>query len=374
MLDPNRDKATMKLMRSRLRSSIESGGPKAPGDGRRGSASGPDRPRAGKPLYGVATTGVYCRPGCPSRRPNPQNVRFFGSPAEAERAGFRPCKRCRPNAPEIPDPRVRIALEACRSIGRAEYPPSLRELAAAAGLSPFHFQRLFKSVVGITPKQYAMEMRSGRLRARLRDGRGVTSALYDAGFASGSRFYESAAATLGMRPSEYRSGAPGERIRFAVVRSYLGPVLVAATGRGICAIEFGPSAQALKEGLRARFPKAELRGPDPELRGAVTVVLSLLNEPRRRRPALPLDVQGTSFQRRVWQALTGIPAGSTATYAEIAARVGRPGAARAVAQACAANPVAVGIPCHRVVRADGETGGYRWGFERKKKLLEREAR
>ena len=331
-------------------------------------------PAGGKPFYGVDTTGIYCRRGCPSRRPNPRNVRYFGTPAEAERAGFRSCKRCRPDSPEAPDPRLRIALEACRSIEEAETPPSLRELASVASLSPFHFQRLFKSIVGVTPKQYAMEKRSDRLRRQLRDGRAISPALYEAGFASSSRLYESAAATLGMRPSEYRSGAPGEPIRFAVVPSYLGPVLVAATARGICAIEFGRSADALKGRLRARFPKAKLRGPDPGLRKAVARVLSFLDEPRKRRPALPLDVEGTSFQRRVWQALSRIPAGSTVTYAEIAARIGRPMAARAVAQACAANPVAVAIPCHRVVRADGGPGGYRWGVERKKKLLEREAR
>ncbi len=338
--------------------------------------SNPDRDMAAKrkPLYGVVTTGIYCRLGCPSRRPNPRNVRYFGSPAEAERAGYRSCKRCRPDSKEAPDPRLRIALEACRMIEEAETPLSLGELAAAAGLSPFHFQRLFKSVVGVTPKQYAMEKRSNRLRRQLRDGRGITAALYEAGFSSTSRFYENAAATLGMRPSEYRSGAPGEPIRFAVVRSYLGPVLVAATERGICAIEFGPSANALRDRLRARFPKAKLRGPDPELREEVAGVLSLLDEPREGRPALPLDIRGTSFQRRVWQTLSRIPAGSTATYGEIAARIGRPKAARAVAQACAANPVAVAIPCHRVVRADGGPGGYRWGVERKKKLLERESR
>ncbi|NTV79927.1 MAG: bifunctional DNA-binding transcriptional regulator/O6-methylguanine-DNA methyltransferase Ada [Candidatus Aminicenantes bacterium] len=331
-------------------------------------------PASGKLFYGVATTGIYCRRGCPSRRPNPRNIRYFGTSADAERAGYRSCKRCRPESPEAPDPRLRIAVEACRSIEKSETPPSLRELAAAAGLSPFHFQRLFKSVVGVTPKQYAMEKRSNRLRRQLRDGRAISTALYDAGFASSSRFYENAAATLGMRPSEYRSGAPGEPIRFTIVRSYLGPVLVAATMRGICAIEFGRSEDALKDRLRTRFPKAELRGPDPGLRKAVARVLSLLEEPRKRRPALPLDVEGTSFQRRVWQALSRIPAGSTVTYAEIAARVGRPKAARAVAQACAANPVAVAIPCHRVVRADGGPGGYRWGVVRKKKLLEREAR
>ena len=327
-----------------------------------------------KPLDGVATTGIYCRLGCPSRRPNPRNVRYFGSPAEAERADYRSCKRCRPDSKEAPDPRLRIALEACRSIEEADTPLSLGESAAAAGLSPFHFQRLFKSVVGVTPKQFAMEKRSSRLRRQLPGRARHHGGALRGGILSTSRFYENAAATLGMRPSEYRSGAPGEPIRFAVVRSYLGPVLVAATERGICAIEFGPSAKALRDRLRARFPKANLRGPDPELREAVAGVLSLLDEPRERRPALPLDIQGTSFQRRVWRALSRVPAGSTATYGEIASRVGRPNAARAVAQACAANPVAVAIPCHRVVRADGGPGGYRWGIERKKKLLAREAR
>jgi AraC family transcriptional regulator of adaptative response/methylated-DNA-[protein]-cysteine methyltransferase len=324
-------------------------------------------------VYGVLTTGVYCRPACASRLPNRENVRFFESGKEAEQAGFRPCKRCKPETPEREQPPIRAVLEACRRIDEAEAPPSLKELAAAAGLSVFHFQRLFKKIVGVTPKQYAMQNRSNRLRAHLARGSTVTEAMYDAGFGSSSRFYEKATPTLGMKPSLYRKGAQDVPIRFAVVRCFLGLVLVAATGQGICSIDFGDTAEALMENLRRRFPKAMFLDPDPRFTDTVKSVLAFLENPHRGHFDLPLDVQGTAFQRRVWQALQQIPAGDTVSYSDIASRVGKPKAARAVARACAANTLAVAVPCHRALRGDGRLGGYRWGLERKRVLLEQES-
>jgi AraC family transcriptional regulator of adaptative response/methylated-DNA-[protein]-cysteine methyltransferase len=297
-------------------------------------------------------------------------VRFFETSMEAEEAGFRPCKRCKPDAPE--QPYTRVVLKACKRIDEADTPPSLKELAQGAGLSLFYFQRVFKKMVGVTPKQYAMEKRASRLRAQLAKDSTITEAMYDAGFASSSRFYEKATPTLGMKPSTYKNGAQGVRIQFAVAPCSLGLALVAATAQGICAIEFGDSADALIENLRRRFPKAVFQDPDPQFTAMIQQVLSFLEEPRRGRLDLPLDVQGTAFQRRVWLALQEIPPGETMSYAGIASRIGKPNAARAVAAACAANPVAVAIPCHRVIRDDGDLGGYRWGLERKKVLLERE--
>jgi AraC family transcriptional regulator of adaptative response/methylated-DNA-[protein]-cysteine methyltransferase len=257
-------------------------------------------------------------------------------------------------------------------IAEADTPPSLSELAHVAGLSLFHFQRLFKKIVGVTPKQYAMEKRSNRIREHLRKGSTITEAMYDAGFASSSRFYEKATATLGMKPSIYKNGAQDIRIRFAIVPCFLGLVLVAATAQGICAIDFGDTPGALKEDLHRRFPKAEFQAPDPDFTAIVAKVLTFLEDPNRGRLDLPLDVQGTAFQRRVWLALQEIPPGDTVSYADIATRIEKPKAARAVAQACAANPIAVAIPCHRVVRGNGDLGGYRWGVERKRVLLGRE--
>lgn len=325
-------------------------------------------------VYGVLTTGVYCRPACASRLPNRENVRFFGNSRDAEQAGFRPCRRCRPEAPEGEQPPVRTVLEACKRIDEAAEPPSLKELATAACLSVFHFQRLFKKIVGVTPKQYAIEKRANRIRERLTKGATVTEAMYDAGFGSSSRFYEKATSTLGMKPTTYKNGAQDVLIRFAVVPCFLGLVLVAATERGICAIDFGDTAKSLEENLRRRFPKAVFEDPDPQFAATIGEVLAFLENPRPGRLGLPLDVQGTAFQRRVWLTLQQIPAGDTVSYAEVASRVGRPKAARATARACAANPLAVAIPCHRVVRGDGQLGGYRWGLERKRVLLERESK
>ncbi len=324
-------------------------------------------------VYGVVTTGIYCRPGCASRLPNRENVRFYDTWQMAEAAGLRPCKRCTPRETEAPaDPGRDAVLEACRLIESADHAPSLRELAERVGYSPYHFQRLFKQIVGVSPKQYAMEKRLDRVRTGLQDEASVTDAIYDAGYESTSRFYVTDAPALGMKPSEYRNGGEGIVIRYAVAPCYLGFVLVAATDQGICRIDLGASPGALEARLRADFPEAELRTEDPDLETMVNEVIAMLEAPDRGL-SLPLDIQGTAFQRRVWTALREIPAGATASYAEIATRIGNPKAARAVAQACASNHVAVAIPCHRVVRSDGGLGGYRWGLDRKRAILEREA-
>jgi AraC family transcriptional regulator of adaptative response/methylated-DNA-[protein]-cysteine methyltransferase len=332
-----------------------------------------DREANGAFVYGVLTTFVYCRPACSSRRPKLENVRFFDTCEEAEQAGFRPCKRCNPKSSVAYDTSTAAIVNACKMIEASEEPLSLGNLAAAVGLSPFHFQRLFKKIIGITPKQYTMEKRLKRVRTGLKKDSTVTEAIYDAGFASSSRFYENVHTTLGMKPSEYRTGADGIRIRYAVAQSYLGWVLIAATAKGICAIDFGDDPEILKDRLRAKFPKAELQADDARFRTWVAQVLAFLESPRRTLE-LPLDIQGTAFQRRVWMALREIPPGSTASYADIAAQIGKPKAARAVAQACASNVIAVAIPCHRVVRSDGNLGGYRWGVERKLAVLDREAK
>ena len=334
---------------------------------------GRDSQADGAFVYGVVTTGIYCRPGCSSRRPNRDNVRFFLTSAEAEQAGFRPCKRCTPQAPAGQPAHAEAIAQACRLIDESEGDPTLAELAAAVDLSPSYFHRLFKQQVGITPKQYAMEKRLGRVRAGLKTEATVTEAIYDAGFASSSRFYQDVTGKLGMKPSEYRNGAQGLHIQYATAQSHLGWTLVATTGRGICAIDLADSPQALETRLHEKFPKAEVIERDPGLGAVVSQVLDLLESPQDGLD-LPLDLQGTAFQRRVWLALREIPSGTTASYGEIAARIGQPKAARAVARACATNPVAVAIPCHRVVRSDGGLGGYRWGSERKRQLLEQETR
>jgi AraC family transcriptional regulator of adaptative response/methylated-DNA-[protein]-cysteine methyltransferase len=323
-------------------------------------------------VYGVLTTFVYCRPACASRLPKYENVRFFDTCKQAEKAGFRPCKRCRP-ASEAGNKSLSAAIvKACQIIEtRGEHVP-LRNLADEVGLSPFHFQRLYKKIVGITPKQYAMEMRLKQVRSGLRTDASVTEAIYAAGFASSSRFYENAEAVLGMKPSEYRQGAAGVDIRFAVEKSPLGWVLIAATVKGICAIEFGDGPDILESRLRERFSKARILDNDDGFKKWVEQILAHLESPQRSLN-LPLDIQGTVFQRRVWRAVREIPPGSTASYADIAAKIGHPKAARAVAQACASNKIAVAIPCHRAVRRDGRLGGYRWGIKRKRAVLEKEA-
>jgi AraC family transcriptional regulator, regulatory protein of adaptative response / methylated-DNA-[protein]-cysteine methyltransferase len=330
-----------------------------------------DRSRDGEFYYSVASTGVYCRPSCPSRRANPRNVRFHETVAEAEKAGFRPCKRCRPDSASIDERQARMVAEACRRIEAAEEPPSLDDLAGAAGLSPYHFHRVFKAVTGVTPKAYASAHRAGRVREELARGAGVTTAIYDAGFNSSSRFYEKSEQILGMRPSDYRAGGARAQIRFAIGQCSLGAILVAASDKGVCTIQMGEDAEALVRQLQDRFPRASLIGADVDFEQMVAKVVGLVEAPGLGAD-LPLDVRGTAFQQRVWQALREIPAGETASYADIAGRIGSPRATRAVAQACASNPLAVAIPCHRVVRTDGGLSGYRWGVERKRTLLERE--
>lgn len=331
-----------------------------------------DQQADGAFIYGVVTTGVYCRPVCSSKLPNRDNARFFDTWEEAEQAGFRPCKRCNPRSPAGQETHLEAIVQACQLIEEAEQPPSLADLASAVSLSPSHLHRLFKKMVGVTPKQYATEKRLHRVRANLQTSSTVTEAVYEAGFASSSRFYENVTATLGMKPSEYRNGGPGLCIRFAVAQCYLGWVLIAATEKGVCAIDFGDAPEILKDRLRSRFSEAECVGDDPGFMAWVAQVLAFLESPHDDLD-LPLDIKGTAFQRRVWMALREIPPGSTASYADVAARIGHPKAARAVAQACASNAIAVAIPCHRVVRSDGDLGGYRWGSERKRRLLEREA-
>ena len=331
-----------------------------------------DRNANGVFVYGVLTTFIYCRPACPSRLPKYQNVRFFDTCKQAERAGFRPCKRCHPTSAAGHDRLSAAIIKACHIIESREEHVPLKNLANEVGLSPFHFQRLFKKNVGITPKQYAMEMRFKQVRAGLQKEASVTEAIYEAGFGSSSRFYENAEAVLGMKPSEYRQGATGVDIRFAVEKSPLGWVLIAATAKGICTIEFGDDPDNLANRLRVQFSKAKIIDKDEPFSTRVKQILAHLENPQRSLD-LPLDIQGTAFQRLVWTALREIPPGSTASYADIAAKIGHPKAARAVAQACASNKIAVAIPCHRAVRRDGRPGGYRWGMERKRAVLEREA-
>jgi len=322
--------------------------------------------------YSVETTGVYCRPSCAARLPRRENVRFHASPAEAERAGFRPCKRCRPNEAALAERQAAAVAKACGMIAQAEEMPSLDALAKAAGMSRFHFHRVFKAQTGVTPKAYADAQRSSRVREELMGRPSVTEAIYGAGFNSNGRFYAAAPDLLGMTPTQYRAGGRGATIRFAVGQCALGAILVAASERGICAIEFGDDPDALVRSLDKRFPKAQLIGADRGFERLVAQVVGLVEAPAEKAD-LPLDIRGTAFQRKVWQTLRDIPAGSTASYADIAKRIGRPKAVRAVAQACASNAIAVAIPCHRVVRTDGALYGYRWGIERKRALLQREA-
>lgn len=325
----------------------------------------------GQFLYSVKTTGVYCRPSCAARPARRENVAFHADPAAAEAAGFRACRRCRPNGRSRAEEQAAVIAAACRSIDSAEELPDLDTLAAGAGMSRFHFHRVFKSVTGVTPKAYAAARRGERVRAALAGGEGVTEALYGAGYNANSRFYAESAERLGMRPSAYRDGGKGAVVRFAVGDCSLGAVLVAATDRGVCAILLGDDPETLVRDLQDRFGQAELIGADPAFEQTVARVVGLIDAPGHA-PDLPLDVRGTAFQQQVWDALRRIPAGQTASYLDIATAIGRPSAVRAVAQACGANALAVAIPCHRVVRSDGDLSGYRWGVERKRELLKRE--
>jgi AraC family transcriptional regulator of adaptative response/methylated-DNA-[protein]-cysteine methyltransferase len=327
-------------------------------------------------VYSVKTTGVYCRPSCAARPARPENIAFHATPGDAERAGFRPCKRCKPTEPPLAQRQADLVAALCRMIETADQVPTLDELANRAGLSAFHTHRLFKAVTGVTPRAYAAAHRADRMRGELASRATVTEAIYGAGYGSSARFYETSNERLGMTPTAFRAGGTGLAIRFAVGQCSLGAILVAATERGVCAIALGDDPDALIHDLERRFLRARLIGADAGFEQLVARVVGMIEQPGTGAGAeneLPLDIRGTAFQQRVWKALRRIPAGKTATYTDIARRVGAPGAVRAVAQACAANPIALAIPCHRVIRTDGELSGYRWGVERKRALLDREA-
>ncbi len=322
--------------------------------------------------YSVATTGVYCRPSCAARLARRENVAFHDTCADAEQAGFRPCKLCRPNEAPLAERHAGAVATACRLIETAEDVPNLETLAKAVSMSRYHFHRIFKSVTGMTPKAYAVAHRAQRVRDALSTSGSVTEAIYDAGFNSNGRFHATSAEVLGMAPAKYRTGGSGAAIRFAVGECSLGAILVAATDEGVCAILLDDDADTLVRDLQDRFPKANLIGGDADFEQLVAKVVGFVEAPALGLD-LPLDLRGTAFQQRVWKELREIPVGETASYGAVAERIGAPAAARAVAQACASNAIAVAIPCHRVVRNDGGLSGYRWGVERKQALLEREA-
>ncbi|MGH9669696.1 MAG: bifunctional DNA-binding transcriptional regulator/O6-methylguanine-DNA methyltransferase Ada [Terriglobales bacterium] len=330
-----------------------------------------DASRDGEFVYAVTSTGIFCRPSCASRRPHRKNVRFFRQPQEAERAGFRPCLRCRPKEADG-NPRLHLVRAICRFLeAHLEEPVTLARLGREFRQSPFHLQRTFKSALGITPRQYADSMRMEWFKRGLQQGRAVTTALYDAGYSSSSRLYERTASQLGMTPDKYRRGAIAVPIRYATARSPLGQVLIASTDKGICHIRLGDSVEELEQGLKREYPFAQRKRDDQRLRPFMEALVGYLDGDRME-PRLPLDIQATAFQRRVWEHLQTIPRGRTETYQEVAKALGEPKAMRAVGHACATNPVALVIPCHRVVRTDGGLGGYRWGLQRKQALLEME--
>ena len=323
-------------------------------------------------FYGVRSTGVYCKPSCPSRRPRREQVEFFGACEEAEASGFRACLRCKPRETAAPDPRAELVLHVCRRIEEREgVVPSLEELGAEVGVSPHHLQRTFKSLTGITPRQYAAALRLRLFKSKVKEGEEVTAAMYDAGYGSSSRLYEKASERLGMTPATYRRKGRGMNINYAIADSHLGRMLVAATERGVCSVQLGDGDEELEAALRAEYPAAEIARDETRLGDTVEGLLRHL-EGSQPDLSLPLDLQATAFQLRVWEELRRIPYGSTRSYAEVAGAIGRPTATRAVARACATNPVALVTPCHRVVRAGGELGGYRWGVGRKERLLEQE--
>ena len=331
-----------------------------------------DKAADGHLWYSVYTTGVYCRASCPSRTANPKNVQLHDTLESAKATGFRPCKRCNPDGPSIEAENAALVARACRIIEESEEEPSLEVLAAAVGRGPSYFHRVFKAATGVTPKDYAAARRAAKVRQGLASGCSVTEAIYDAGFNSSGRFYEKSTDMLGMTPSQYRAGGANEEIKFAVGQTSLGAILVASSKKGVAAILLGNDPDNLVRNLQDRFPRAHLVGADRDYEALVARVVGFVEAPRIGLD-LPLDVRGTAFQQRVWLALQEIPAGATVSYAEIARRIGAPKAVRAVAGACAANNLAVAIPCHRVVRSDGSLSGYAWGVERKRVLVDREA-
>lgn len=326
----------------------------------------------GQFYYAVTTTGVYCRPSCGARTPRPENVLFFATALAAEQAGFRPCKRCKPDQASLAARQAELVAGLCRQIEAAEVPPNLDTLAKTAGISAFHLHRIFKAVTGLTPKGYADAQRARRVRDALAASPSVTEAIYRAGYNASGRFYAKSPQLLGMAPRRYRAGGERMTIRFALGQCSLGAILVAASRQGVCAIALGDDPEQLVCELQDRFANAELVGGDADFERWVAQIVGCVEAPQLGLE-LPLDIRGTAFQQRVWQALREIPAGTTLSYTEIAERIGAPKAVRAVAGACAANPLAVVIPCHRVVRQDGGLAGYRWGIARKRALLEREA-
>jgi AraC family transcriptional regulator of adaptative response/methylated-DNA-[protein]-cysteine methyltransferase len=331
-----------------------------------------DRRCDGRFVFAVRSTGIYCRPSCPARRPRRAQVRFFTDPEDAERAGFRRCRRCQPRDTVAPE--VGVVWQVCRYIeDHPDGPTTLTALGAHVGVSPSHLQRLFKSIMGVTPRQYVEARRLERFKDQLREGDAVTGALYDAGYRSSSQLYTQALAHLGMTPTTYRKGGKGMEIMYTTTASPLGSLLVAATERGLCTVRFGESIADLEQALVREFPAATIQRDDAALRPWVDALVRYLDG-RQPQLDLPLDVQATAFQSRVYEALRAIPYGSTRSYSQVAQAIGRPTAVRAVAHACATNPVALVIPCHRVVRDDGSLGGYRWGVERKRSLLTQEAR
>jgi AraC family transcriptional regulator, regulatory protein of adaptative response / methylated-DNA-[protein]-cysteine methyltransferase len=331
-------------------------------------------------FYAVKTTGIYCRPSCPSKLPKRENVLFFASCAAAESAGFRPCKRCQPKTLAPSQQQADMIAKSCDRINAqlqaSAPPPSLAEMAKAAGLSPHHFHRIFKKIVGITPHQYAATQRKQLLQQQLKQASTVTQALYNSGFESGSTFYASSSARLGMTPAQYQQGAKNLDIQYSIRECWLGLALIAATSKGICAIAFDNSATALVQHLQTTFPKANLHEGDAAFQSWVEQALQLIESPEasQGQSTLPLDIQGTAFQQQVWQALMAIAPGSTLTYSQLAQTLNKPNAVRAVASACAKNQIAIAIPCHRIIGSDGKLRGYRWGCDRKQALLERESK
>lgn len=330
-----------------------------------------DKSADGTLWYSVATTGIYCRPSCPSRTANPRNVMLHDTLESARATGCRPCRRCNPEGASQEAGNAALVEQACRLIEASDEPPSLDDLAAVVELSPGYFHRLFKAQTGLTPKAYASAHRARKVRDTLAAGGRVTDAIYDAGFNSNGRFYEQSGAMLGMTPGRYRNGGADEVLHFAVAQCFLGAILVASSDKGVASILLGDDPADLVRDLQDRFPRAELVGADAGYERTVARVVGFVEAPDIGLD-LPLDVRGTAFQQRVWQALREIPAGETVTYAEVARRIRSPSATRAVAGACAANRIAIAIPCHRVIRNDGSLSGYRWGVERKRRLIELE--